>query len=183
MQEIVAKANAEGPTYGAAQRQRPSSKYDSMKGKEIETTLNQKDRAIKKLDEEKNKFINLVSDWKSKYHSLKQDNERLETRLLDTSKEQRVAMHEQTIVKLKADINNKATKQKRLEKAIQELNMKFIKYESEKTEAENEKTLLKDTDKASKDLFQRERNAFDMQLKIAKSARDKALEDAQNLKV
>jgi hypothetical protein len=62
-------------------------------------------------------------------------------------------MHEQTILKLKTDLDNKAKKQKKLEKAIQELNMKFIKYESEKTETENEKTLLKDTDKASKDLF------------------------------
>jgi hypothetical protein len=55
MQEIVAKANAEGPMYGAAQRQRPNSKYDNMKGKEIETTLNNKDRAYAKLEAEKNK--------------------------------------------------------------------------------------------------------------------------------
>jgi hypothetical protein len=42
MHEIVAKANAEAPMR-AAQNARPSSKYDAMKGKDIETALNQKD--------------------------------------------------------------------------------------------------------------------------------------------
>jgi hypothetical protein len=68
MHEIVAKANSEAPL--RAQKERPNSKYDSMKGKEIETQLNHKDQMIKRLEAERSKFTVMLNDEKSKSRTL-----------------------------------------------------------------------------------------------------------------
>jgi hypothetical protein len=53
MHEIVAKHDSNIPS-SSMNKNRPQTKYDNMKGKEIEKILHQKDQLIKRLETDKN---------------------------------------------------------------------------------------------------------------------------------
>jgi hypothetical protein len=117
MHEIVAKANAEAPMR-SAQNARPSSKYDAMKGKDIETALNQKDQVIRRLEADKTKYMQMHNEAQGKARTLKSDNDRLETKLLDTDQKQMILSQKELIGKLKKDLAARKLRQTQLDKAI-----------------------------------------------------------------
>jgi hypothetical protein len=70
------------------------------------------------LEADKTKYSQMLNDAQSKARTLKSDNDRLETKLLDTDQKQMILSQKELIGKLKKDLAAKKLRQTQLDKAI-----------------------------------------------------------------
>lgn len=70
------------------------------------------------MEADKTKYSQMLNDAQSKARTLKSDNDRLETKLLDTDQKQMILSQKELIGKLKKDLAAKKLRQTQLDKAI-----------------------------------------------------------------